>query len=287
MAVGAALVPFLQASPRGAAAAEGVASEALPLPAIDTPSPRYVARRTAAEPRALLEGGDPAWAAAERVTWGPDAIATSFQALWSAAGFFVRYDVTDADPWHTLTKRDERLWNEEVVELFLDVGATGRSYAEVEWNPANAVVDLWVDRAENRFDRDWDWAGLESRVLSRRDSAGRGPGWTAVAFLPWSALTAKAPPGTALPPEAGDRWRFNVFRIERPGGPGAPAKDARFLAWSPTGERSFHVPQAFREIEFAGRGVGMSSRGTPVGPVPRVRRDRGSLVARLDRSSSG
>ena len=114
------------------------------------------ARRTT---RSLLDAADSAWAKAQRITWGPEAIATSFRALWTSAGLAVRFDVTDASPWHTLTQRDERLWNEEVVELFLDVGSTGRSYAEVEWNPVNAVVDLWVDRAENRFDKDWNVAG--------------------------------------------------------------------------------------------------------------------------------
>jgi hypothetical protein len=187
----------------------------------------------------------------ERITWGPEAIATTFRALWAPTGFFVRYDVTDPTPWHTLTKRDERLWSEEVVELFLDVGATGRSYAEVEWNPVNAVVDLWVDRAENRFDKEWDWTGLESRVHSRKDAAGHTTGWTVLSFLPWTALAAKAPAGAALPPRAGDRWRFNVFRIERPGGPAEPEKDLQLLAWSPTGERSFHVPRVFRELVFA------------------------------------
>ena len=130
------------------------------------------------------------------------------------------------------------------------MGATGRSYAEVEWNPVNAVVDLWVDRAENRFDKDWNVAGLESRVHPQ-GGAGRPTGWTAVALLPWTALAAKAPAGTALPPKPGDRWRFNVFRIERPGGPKDPERDAQFLAWSPTGYRSFHVPLAFRELVFA------------------------------------
>ena len=235
-----------------AVSAVGVAlSAAFPLAAVDSPAPRYVAARTAAEPRALLDAAEGAWAAAERVTWGPDAIATSFRALWTPTGFFVRYDVTDAQPWHTLTKRDERLWNEEVVELFLDVGATGRSYAELEWNPVNTVVDLWVDRAENRFDKEWNAAGLESRVHPRKDPAGRATGWTAVAFLPWTALASKAPAGAALPPKPGDRWRFNVFRIERPGGPSEPEKDAQYLAWSPTGQHSFHVPEAFRDLVFA------------------------------------
>jgi len=226
-------------------------SSAFPIPAIDGETPRYVVGRSTATTPALLEATESAWGAAQRITWGPDAIATSFRALSSRDGLAVRYDVTDPSPWHTLTQRDERLWTEEVVELFLDVGATGRSYAEVEWNPVNAVVDLWVDRAENRFDKDWNLAGLVSRVHPRKDAAGRPTGWTAVALLPWKALASKAPPGTALPPKPGSRWRFNVFRIERPGGSRDPEKDAQYLAWSPTGNRSFHVPLAFRELAFA------------------------------------
>lgn len=231
---------------------EHVPSAEFPLPSLDTPEPRYVAARTAADPRRLLEADESAWTTAQRITWGPQAVATSFRALWTSTGLAVRYDVTDPAPWHTLAQRDEKLWNEEVVELFLDVGATGRSYAELEWNPVNTVVDLWVDRAEKRFDKDWNAASLESRVHPRKDAAGRTTGWTAAAFLPWSALAAKAPPGTALPPKPGDRWRFNVFRIERPAGPGAPEKDVQYLPWSPTGQKSFHVPQAFRDLVFAG-----------------------------------
>ena len=246
-------------------------SAAFPIPAIDGETPRYVVARSAATTRSLLDGAESAWAKAQPITWGPEAIATSFRALWTSAGLAVRFDVTDASPWHTLAQRDERLWNEEVVELFLDVGATGRSYAEIEWNPVNTVVDLWVDRAENRFDKDWNVAGLESRVLSRKDAAGRTTGWTAVAFLPWSALAAKAQAGTALPPKPGDRWRFNVFRIERPFGPGEPEKDVQYLPWSPTGQKSFHVPQAFRELVFEGAAEALHSGSTDV-PRPRIER---------------
>ncbi len=233
-----------------------------PIATVDGETPRYLVEWSAAPPPALLDATDSAWGPAQRITWGPEAIATTFRALWTSAGLALRFDVTDPSPWHTLTQRDERLWNEEVVEIFLDVGATGRSYAELEWNPVNAVVDLWVDRAENRFDKDWNAAGLESRVYPWKDAAGRPIGWTAVSLLPWTALAAKAPAGTALPPKEGDRWRFNVFRIERPGGPSEPERDAQYLAWSPTGQKSFHVPQAFRDFVFAA--AAEATAGAPV-----------------------
>lgn len=232
-------------------AASALAAAQLSSPSSAEAAPAFVARASAERPDVLLAADAAAWAAAEEVAWGPADAATSFRALWSAAGLSVRFDVTDASPWHKLTAFDERLWTEEVVELFLDVGATGRSYAEFEWNPAGAVVDLWCDRRGSPCDRGWNAAGLKSRVELRRDALGRTTGWTAAAFLPWDSLREKAPPGTALPPRPGDRWRFNVFRIERPHGPSQPEKDALKLAWSPTGEPTFHVPAAFREIEFA------------------------------------
>jgi hypothetical protein len=53
-----------------------------------------------------------------------------------------------------------------------------------------------------------------------------------------------------LPPEPGDRWRFNVFRIKRPGGPGAPERDAIYAAWAVPDGPSFHVPAVFRDLRF-------------------------------------
>ncbi len=223
-----------------------------PVAAIDGPEPRYGAPKTTAARDALLRAADEPWAAAPPVTWGPEALATSFRALWDSDGLFVRYDVTDPAPWHTMTHRDDEIWNEEVVELFLDVGSTVREYAELEISPANVVVDLWVEPGRSRYDKSWDIAGLETSVVPRADASGKAIGWTGTAFVPWSALRAKAPAATALPPRPGDRWRFNVYRIERPNGPAEPAKDPVLLPWAPTGKATFHVPQAFREIEFLG-----------------------------------
>jgi hypothetical protein len=232
---------------------EHARSALFPIAALDGPEPDYTAPATTATKDALLRAADDEWATAPAITWGPEALATSFRALWDADGLFVRFDVTDPAPWHTMTRRDDEIWNEEVVELFLDVGSTVREYAELEINPANVVVDLWVEPGASRYDKGWDVAGLETRVVPRADASGKPIGWVGTAHVPWSALRAKAPSGTALPPRPGDRWRFNVYRIERPNGPREPAKDPVFLPWAPTGQRTFHVPQAFRALVFAGR----------------------------------
>jgi len=217
-------------------------------------SPSYQVARAASPAEGLLAADETAWARASAVDWGPEVYTTRFRAVWNDDGLFLRFDATDPSPWHTMTRKDEHLWDEEVVEIFLDPDRSGRHYYELEVNPANVVCDLrmispWPDK---KGDIDWNLAGLETRVHSQ-ESAGRARGWTVTAFVPWRGLRALPSAGkVALPPKPGDAWRFNVFRIERPGGKASPEKDAVFAAWSPPSVRSFHDAGAFRDLVFAG-----------------------------------
>jgi len=226
------------------------------LPAAPGLAQEYrVDRASEPAPRtALLEAKDAGWYSARRISWGPERYKTTFSAVWSHDGLFLRFDAVDPEPWHTMTRRDDRLWDEEVVEIFLDPGRSGRDYAELEISPANVVTDVRMVQPspDKQMDLGWDLAGLETRVHPLRDGAGRTIGWTAVAFIPWSAFRSlPSASGLRLPPRPDDRWRFNVFRIERPGGPQAPERDAVMAAWSDPGEPSFHVPGAFRDFVFA------------------------------------
>jgi hypothetical protein len=199
-----------------------------------------------AEAASLLAADAGAWQRSRAVVWGPEKYATTFRAVWSNAGLFVRFDATDPDPWHTLADHDAKLWDEEVVEVFLMPDLKAAEYAEVEISPANVSCDVWVNAKKRRFDLSWNLEGLETRVILRR-AADQVTGWTAIAFLPWRGLVSA---GQRPPPHAGERWRFNVFRIERPGGVEDPKRDALYLAWSPTGKPTFHVPEAFRSMVF-------------------------------------
>lgn len=216
--------------------------------------PEYTVTKTAATKAALLAADEAAWYGPTRIDWGPARYATGFRAAWGEEGLWLRFDATDPDPWHTMTKRDEHLWEEEVVEIFLDVNRSGRDYAEIEISPGNVICDVRMisPSPDKKMDLSWDLAGLESRATIRKDAAGKTTGWTATAFLPWSGFRG-LPSATsiALPPRPGDRWRFNLFRVERPGGKASPEKDAVEAAWSETGEPSFHVPKAFRDLVFA------------------------------------
>ena len=182
------------------------------------------------------------------ISWGPAAYRTSFRALWTDDGLYLRFDAADREPWHTMEKRDDPLWDEEVVEIFLDIDGSGTHYAEVELSPANVVCDVRMIRAspDKRMDLAWELVGLSTRVLPRED------GWTGLLFLPFDGLSSlPSARNVSMPPVKGDTWRFNVYRIERPGGPGAPNEGALFSAYSPTGSASFHVPASFQGFVFA------------------------------------
>jgi hypothetical protein len=234
-----------------------------PLAAAAAP-PDYRVARTGASRAALLAGTEDTWSQAARISWGPSPYETAFRALWDQEGLHLRFEAQDPSPWHTMTKRDDELWEEEVVEIFIDLNRSGRDYYELEINPANVVCDLrmaspWPDKVGHI---EWSLEGLETRVHPRKDAAGKTVGWTATAFLPWSGFRPlPSAHGIALPPKPGDTWAFNVFRIKRPGGPTAPKEDGVFAAWSTPSGPSFHDPKAFRSFVFEASTSGPTSSG--------------------------
>lgn len=219
------------------------------------PAPaEYRVVRTAARPITLLPGHDHAWDTADAIEWGPPPYRTRFRALWNEHGLAVRFDVCDLKPWHTMTRHDDPIWQEEVVEIFLDPTRLGRDYAEVEISPINIVTDLAIrtPHPQLRNELAWDWAGLESTVVPGTCGGLSADSWSALAWLPWNGLHGLAPAVDRLvPPGPADRWRFNVFRIKRPHGPSEPERDALYAAWSVPDGPSFHAPEAFRDLVFS------------------------------------
>ena len=217
------------------------------------PDAVYRVAWTHARPVTLLPGHDKAWKAAQRIEWGPASYRTAFRALWNREGLAIRFEACDNRPWHTMTRLDDPIWEEEVVEIFIDPACLGRHYAEVEISPVNVVTDLHILEPHPHLngDRSWDWRGLESTVVPG-SCGGLTPGsWVALAWLPWRGLQSMASEVTPrVPPAPGDAWRFNVFRIKRPHGPAEPERDAIYAAWSVPEGPSFHEPGAFRRMEF-------------------------------------
>lgn len=221
------------------------------------------------------------WAALPRV--GPfrnirrpdstDSLPTQATVAWDNDRLYVAFACVDPEPWGTMMQRDQHLWNEEVVEVFLDPDGDGQDYPELEVSPHNIVVDLLIPHRPNANTNAsvaarWDIEGLETAVAKHES------GWTVEIAIPWKSLAGG---GVTSAPREGDRWRVGLYRIERPGGPGRVDRIAELqkklegaaegqhaelrkelddlqassqaLAWSPT-RRSFHDPERFGIVEF-------------------------------------
>ena len=189
-----------------------------------SPDAIYRVARTKARPVTLMPGHDRAWRSAQRIGWGPARYRTDFRALWNDEGLAIRFDACDDRPWHTMQRPDDPIWEEEVVEIFLDPACLGQHYAEVEISPINVVTDLHILEPHPRLDgdRSWNWRGLESTVVPG-SCGGLTPGsWVALAWLPWSGLGSLGPEVAArVPPSAGDALavqRVPHQAAPRPGG---------------------------------------------------------------------
>lgn len=213
----------------------------------------YTVVRLAAPAAGLLAADAREWQDAAAIEWGPERYRTRFMACWDTDALHVRWDAVDDGPWHTMTHRDDHIWEEEVVEIFLDLLGRGRNYAELEISPNNVVCDLRVETPGPPLEAttDWDWTGMSSTVAALGDGPAGVNGWTALARLPFAALATLSPETVrATPPAPGAAWRFNVFRIKRPGGPRRPDAAAVYAAWSSPGGGTFHDPDAFRPFVF-------------------------------------
>ncbi len=116
---------------------------------------------------------------------------------------------------------DDALWEEEVVEIFIDPDGDGENYLELEVNPLNVVVDLLIYTASPEWAGSlaWDIAGLKTAVQvygTVNDSLQIDHGWTVEIAIPWTAMADSVSGGHR--PSGGDIWRLNLYRIERKGG---------------------------------------------------------------------
>lgn len=206
---------------------------------------------------------EPAWASAEAVplvladTGAVPHQPTTARLLWDDNYLYVAFECQDDDIWGTTSERDQDIYNQEVVEVFVDAASCGSAYVEIEVSPLNAVLDLFMLWRDDRQRGLWDWdsAGLRTAVVVDGDPWQRGTTdrqWTVEMAIPLVDFDM-AP---HLPPEPGDTWRINLYRIDR-------ASDGdEYTAWSPPGRLNYHTPSRFGILQFVDQSVTRVYRST-------------------------
>lgn len=210
------------------------------------PLPLYEAYRTA-QPIAI-DGrlDDTAWQRAQSASFvrNSDASAsplkTDARILYDDQFLYFAFRIVDENIWATMKKRDEHLWLEEVVEVFLQPDLARPGYVELEVNPLGTMIDIFlVDVRKPLRYESWNSERLQwaVHVDGTVDGAPGDREWTCEIALPVEDLPVPKP-------KAGDEMRLNLYRVEK-----RPAEVG--LAWSPTMKNDFHMPARFGRLVFS------------------------------------
>jgi hypothetical protein len=259
--------------------------------------PHYTAYQTSAE--LVIDGklDEPDWLMVPQSTSFRDLVSgretihdTRAAVLWNDKYLYIAYWIEEPDVRASLTERDDLIYKDNDVELFI---AGKDTYYEFEINAYGTIYEvffIWEEAYEaGQYDAmevfgrhqpgrrrfhgvgykphprgprigfwQWDFPGLQSAVFvdgTINDDSDRDRGWTVEIALPWSGMSALAmADNRSLPPAEKDTWRMDFSRFnqykEAP-----PANDHGGWAWSPHGVWDSHVPSCFTYIHFSTKDV--------------------------------
>lgn len=174
---------------------------------------------------------------------------TIVRIMYDKTALYLGWTCRDSDIQATMTERDSRFWEEEVVEFFVTPDVLSR-YFELQWNPLGGVFDATIVNTLNaqgiseKFVGDWDFtaAGMTSAVYCEGtigDASDTDRYWQVEVRVPFSAFDH-------APPRPDEIWRANFYRFNRGKG-----QETELLSWSPTRlPGGFHQPNRFGFLVF-------------------------------------
>ncbi|HEY0705179.1 MAG TPA: carbohydrate-binding family 9-like protein, partial [Polyangia bacterium] len=230
-------------------------------PAPTAAAKRYVARKISKPLKIDGKMDEAAWKDApstglfvNTMTGAPAAHKTEAKILWDAQNVYIGFENADSDVWSSLTKRDDKLWTQEVVEVMIDADRNGKSYVELQVAPNGTLFDTYLPeyrKHESTVDpkrKDYDW-NSKTRVgvnvigtLNKRGDEDKG--WVAEIAIPIADVGGLSTPAVTTP-KVGDTWRINLFRMDTPEG-----KPQSASGWSPPMVGDFHALDKFGELVF-------------------------------------
>jgi hypothetical protein len=163
---------------------------------------------------------------------------TEVQACWSTDSLYVQFICQDNHIVSDFTQKDEPLYEQDVVELFIDEEGLGRSYYELEVSPRNVIFDARIENdgkaSVTGTDMDWSFTQLQTIV----EAVDEGVLCYSIR-IPSIHFKRK--------PEPGVSWKVNFYRIDE-GKNGV----RQFQAWRPTLAINYHIPSRFGTLAFVG-----------------------------------
>ncbi|MER3375146.1 MAG: carbohydrate-binding family 9-like protein [Allomuricauda sp.] len=171
---------------------------------------------------------------------------THVRACYDNSALYFFFVCNDPDIWTSFTQRDEHLWENDAVEIFIDVDDVTETYVEIEVSPANVLFDSYiVDPINIDIPKTalFNLKGIKTAVevsgtLNERND--KDDNWTVEMAIPFSDLANENSKEVTTATEI----RINFFRLDENQG-----MERMSYAWSPTGGR-FHKPNYFGNLTF-------------------------------------
>jgi len=223
----------------------------------EQPKPEFTITAARAQEKITVDGllNEAVWQRAQTVVLrenrtgavvADSAVQTFVKTCYDENVLFIGFICNDPDIWSTFTQRDEYLWKEEAVEVFLDVDQEPNTYVEIEVSPANVLFDSYIVdpvhidvEATARFDLPHIQTAVSvNGTLNERDD--RDKQWSVEIALPFVDFLDN--PAGITPGET--EWKINFYRVNADNG-----GESTGYAWSPTGAR-FHKPSVFGTLVF-------------------------------------
>lgn len=171
---------------------------------------------------------------------------TFVKACYDDSTLYFFFLCNDPDIWSSFTQRDEHLWENEAVEIFIDVDDVPETYVEIEVSPANVLFDSYiVDTVNIDVPKTalFNLKGVRTAVAVSGTLNKRGDkdaNWTVEIAVPFADLANENINQVTTATEI----RINFYRLDENQG-----KERMSYAWSPTGGR-FHKPSYFGNLTF-------------------------------------
>ena len=221
------------------------------IPGLPAPPSHAV---TAVKEKFTIDGNlsEKAWASAKAITlmfpWDDQTGAkqrTTVKLLRDQTYLYVGYECDDADLTAIYEKRDDPVYKDDCVEIFLRPNEQSDHYIGLEMNARGVLYDYFFP-FPSRLGRELDLDGVLLKTTLRgtlNQSGDKDQGWTLELAIPWSSLS-KLTNGQA--PAAGTSWRAQINRWD------GTEPNRRMSNWGHPGLKrpNPHNPERFGSLQF-------------------------------------
>jgi len=189
---------------------------------------------------------------------------TTAKMVWDEEKLYIAFECEDPDLYSTFKNKDEALYNEDVVEVFVSEMSLNRdNFVEYEVSVLGTLFDCYLIVPYAGI---MDWAspfeaGVKA-VGTVNKPGDKDTGYTVEMAIPFTDFYVRKPWNKEdwkdLTPKDGGTIRLNLYRIDysTPKELGKPGTKPVFITWSPTITGAFHRPHRFGILTFADWPVG-------------------------------